>query len=260
MYGKDSNIYRIRVLGEFPVAGDKNVFPLYLLELAIDRKGVEKTYNFHPVWGLDVARTGSNRTALAKRCGNTLLEPIQAWSGLDNVEVAALLRDIYDETPDEMKPGEIFVDTIGLGAGVYDIAKKNGLPVIGRPVSERPSVWKKGSRRFFKLRDEVYWRAREWFEDRTCIIPDDPHLIKELSIIEYDFTGSDLLLKVEGKADIVKKLQDDYGSPDLADAFVLTFLGGKKLRSEPIHGPRKRYGSSYGRDRSDGRKHSGWGA
>jgi hypothetical protein len=255
MYGESSNVYRIRVLGEFPIAGDKNVFPLYLLELAVDRKGVVKAYDFHPVWGLDVARSGSNRTALAKRCGNHLLEPVQAWSGLDNVEVAALLRDEYDDTPDEMKPAEIFVDTIGLGAGVYDIAKRNGLPVVGRPVSERPSVWKKG-RRFFKLRDEIYWRAREWFEDRTCIIPDDAHLIKELSIIEYDYTGSDLLLKIEGKADIVKKLQDEYGSPDLADAFVLTFLGGKKLRSEPIEGPKKRYGDRYKRDR---REHSGWG-
>lgn len=260
MYGEQSNVYRIRVLGEFPIAGDKNVFPLYLLELAINRGNVDQVFDFHTVWGLDVARTGSNRTALAKRCANTLLEPIKAWSGLDNVEVAALLRDEYEETPDPMKPAEIFVDTIGLGAGVFDIAKRNGLPVIGRPVSERPSVWKKGQRRFNNLRSEAYWRAREWFEDRTCIIPDDARLIKELSIIEYDFTGADLLIKVEGKDDIVKKLQDEYGSPDLADAFVLTFLGGRKLRTEPIKGPRKRYGSSYGRDRSDGRKHSGWGA
>lgn len=260
MYGRDSNVYRIRVLGDFPIAGDRNVFPLYLIELAVDRQNVEKTFDFHPVWGLDVARSGSNRTALCKRCGNHLLEPIKAWSGLDNVEVAALLRDEYDETPDEMKPAEIFVDTIGLGAGVYDIAKKSGLPVLSRPVTERPSVWRKGQRRFVNLRAEVYWRAREWFESRTVVIPDDSNLIKELSVIEYDYTGSDLLLKIDGKDDIIKKLQDEYGSPDLADAFVLTFLGGKKFRSEPILGPRKRYGSSYGRHKDDGRGHSGWGA
>lgn len=261
MYGEESNIYRIRVLGEFPIAGDRNVFPLHLLEMAVDRRTVDPTFEFHPVWGLDVARTGSNRTALAKRCGNQLLEKIKYWSGLDNVQVAALLRDEYDETPDQMKPAEIYVDTIGLGAGVYDIAKKNGLPVIGRPVSERPSVWKKGQRRFNRLRDEAYWRAREWFEGRTCIIPDDAGLIKELSVIEYDFSGADLLIKVEGKDDIVKKLQDEYGSPDLADAFVLTFLGGKRLRSEPIQGPRKRYGSSERHGRGSRRpEHSGWGA
>lgn len=260
MYGRQSNMYRVRVLGEFPLQSNNAVVPLYLIEAAVNRQNVEPIHEFYPVWGLDVARKGTNRTALAKRCGNVMLEPVKWWTGMDTVEVVSLLRDEYDSTPDEMKPREIVVDTIGLGAGVYDVARRSGLPVIGLMVSERPSVYEKGERRFNKLRDEMYWRVREWFEDRTCIIPDDSNLISELSVIEYDFTGADLLIKIEGKDDIVKKLEDEYKSPDLADAFMLTFAGGRKRRGEPLKGSRKRYGSSMGYRRSRSDEASGWAA
>src|SRR6185437_4949069 len=115
-YGRDSNAYRVRVLGEFPDTQDDAVIPLALCEAATRREvGVT---DFYPVWGVDVARFGSDRTALAKRRGNTLLEPIKSWRGKETMQVAGLILDEYRRTKDdngkttEDTPSEILIDVI----------------------------------------------------------------------------------------------------------------------------------------------------
>jgi phage terminase large subunit len=83
-YGADSNIYRVRVLGEFPQSEDDVVIPLHLIEAARERD-VVVSEAFYPVWGLDVARFGDDRTALCKRFSNALLEPIKSWHVADTM-------------------------------------------------------------------------------------------------------------------------------------------------------------------------------
>ena len=46
--------YRVRVLGEFPTSGDETVIPLELVLGAVGRN--LSTLDYHPVWGVDVAR------------------------------------------------------------------------------------------------------------------------------------------------------------------------------------------------------------
>jgi hypothetical protein len=69
-YGESSNAWRVRVLGEFPTADDETVIPLELVLSAVERR--VSTLSYYPVWGVDVARYGDDRTALAKRQANFL--------------------------------------------------------------------------------------------------------------------------------------------------------------------------------------------
>ena len=46
--------YRVRVLGEFPTSDDETVIPLELVLGAVGRN--VSTLDYHPVWGVDVAR------------------------------------------------------------------------------------------------------------------------------------------------------------------------------------------------------------
>jgi hypothetical protein len=62
----------VRVLGEFPTSDDETVIPLELVLGAVGRN--VSTLEYYPVWGVDVARFGDDRTALAKRQANKLLE------------------------------------------------------------------------------------------------------------------------------------------------------------------------------------------
>ena len=217
-YGEDSNVYRVRVLGDFPDTEDDVLIPLYLIEAALERD-IEPSNMHRTVWGLDVARYGDDRTALAKRQGNVLLEPVKFWEGADTMRTVGNIVREYELSDDP--PDEILVDVIGLGAGVVDRLRELGLPVRGVNVAETPTA-----DGFQRLRDELWWRVREWFESRQVKVCDDDNLIAELCSIKYDVTSTGKI-KVESKDDLKKR---GLRSPDLADAFVLTFAGGLDIR------------------------------
>lgn len=216
-YGKESNAYRVRVLGEFPTTEDEQVIPLEWVESALTRK-YAPDLAYRPVWGVDVARFGDDRTALAKRRGNVVTEKVKFWRGKDTMQVAGLIMEEYRLCDKIDRPSEILVDVIGLGAGVVDRLTELSLPVRGINVAEQPSA----SERYMRKRDELWFRAREWFQQRTCAMVDDTDLIAELTAPSYTFTSAGKIL-VEPKDQMKKR---GMSSPDLADAFVLTFAGG----------------------------------
>ena len=211
-YGVESNTYRVHVLGEFPRAEDDVVMPLDLVESAVDR---DVSQHGKVVWGLDVARYGGDRTALAKRHGNTVKDKIQFWRGLDTMQTTGKVAAMFKETPDSDKPYAIFVDVIGIGAGVVDRLKELGLPVVGINVAESPAVRDK----YARLRDELWFRAREWFDKRDVKVISDDELIAELTLPKYKVLSSGKI-KVESKDEMKKR---GVVSCDLADSLCLTF-------------------------------------
>ena len=228
-YGEDSNRYRVRILGEFPIEGDDVVIPLHLAESAVGRDVA--LIPSEEVWGLDVARFGDDRTALAKRCANHLVEPVKWWKGKDLMQVCGLIQNEYYGAT--KKPAMIFIDSIGLGSGVVDRLKETGLPVRGINVAESAAV----GETFMRLRDELWWHARDWFRELSCRIPDDGRLIAELTMPTYGHTSSGKL-KVESKDEMKKRTSKsasgrDGKSPDLADAFCLTFAAKNMVFRKP---------------------------
>ena len=213
-YGKESNKYRVRVLGEFPTADDDTVIPLAWVEAAIDRE-VQKLTTFIPVWGVDVARFGDDSSALAKRQANCLLEPIKEWHNLDTMQLCGIIMDEYQRTHPDLQPKEIMVDVIGIGAGVVDRLRELELPVIGINVAESAP----NGDRHHRYRDWLWWRAREWFQAKDCVIPRDEKLVEELVAPTYDHTSVGKII-VESKDEMKKR---GFRSPNRADAFNLTF-------------------------------------
>ena len=216
-YGEQSNVYRVRVLGEFPLSEDDAVIPLGLIEAAIGRD-VQPT-DTAVVWGLDVARFGDDTSALAKRRGNVLLEPVREWKKLDLMQLTGRVVQIWHETPPEQRPGVINVDVIGMGAGVVDRLRELHIPVRGINVGEAASI---DDKRFMRLRDELWFKARDWFDARDCTMPRDDGLISELVSPKYKIESSGKI-KVESKDDMKKR---GVRSPNKADAFCLTLAGG----------------------------------
>lgn len=219
-YGIDSNIYAVRVSGDFPRSEDDVIIPLHLVEAAIGRD-VEPINDYKPLWGLDVARFGGDRSALAKRRNNRLLGPIKWWRGVDTMQLVGHVVREYMDTPDDERPSEILVDVIGLGAGVVDRLREMKLPCRGVNVAESPAV----AGKFARQRDELWWRAREWFERRDVVMVDDIDLVSELTSLKYSLLSSGKL-KAESKDDMKRR---GLPSPDLADSFVLTFAGHPDL-------------------------------
>ena len=214
-YGEDSNGFRVRVLGEFPLADDDTLIAYALVEAALKRD--VQALNVRPIWGLDCARKGRDRSALAIRRGNVLEQPVQPWKGLDMMQLAGRVKALWDTTLPSQRPSEICVDSIGIGAGVADRLAELGLPARSVAVSESASL----TDRFANLKAELWWSARTWFEGLDVNICDDQALMAELVVVEYDFTSNGKIT-VESKKELRKRTGD---SPDLADAFILTFSG-----------------------------------
>lgn len=213
-YGEDSNIFRVRVLGEWPEADDDVVIPLHLLQSAAERDQVPAETT-PVVWGLDVARFGTDKSALCKRKGNVVTEPIKSWRNKDLMEMCGIILNEYETTTWSDRPVEILVDSIGLGAGVVDRLTELDLPVRGINVAESASM----GERYGRLRDELWFLGKEWFEARDCTIPNQEELIDDLSKPRFSFLSNGKL-KVEGKDEMKRR---GLNSPDLADAFCLTF-------------------------------------
>lgn len=251
-YGENSNAYRVRVLGEFPVSDDDTIIPFDLVESCFGRD-VRTNLGANIIWGLDCARFGRDRSALAKRQQNKLMEPVKWWIKLDTMELAARVKVEWDNTPLSLRPAEINVDVIGIGAGVCDRLRQLGLPARGINASESPSFADKD--KYANLKAELWFKGRQWFEKRDCVLPDyykdrarrmeGDDLVAELTIPKYHFRKGSQKIEVESKDDLKKRGMD---SPDLADAFMLTFASdgimlthGRAATSwnKPIHVRRK---------------------
>jgi phage terminase large subunit len=229
-YGERSPIYKVRVLGEFVGAVD-GVISLELCEAAKVRE-VAVIQSAKTVWGVDVARFGDDSSALAKRKGNVQLEPVKEWWGKDTMQLAGLIKAEWDATPKKERPVAINVDVIGIGAGVVDRLKELELPAVGVNVSESEAV-NHGERQFNRLRDELWWKSREWLEAKDCKLCEDEELIAELTTPTYTILSNGLI-KVEGKPEMKAR---GVKSPNRADAWNNTFADTKLAPSdwsEPI--------------------------
>ena len=233
-YGEDSDVYRVRVLGEFPHSTVDSIISRIVVEEALEKQVTQSL--FYPVWGVDVARYGSNKTALAKRQGNHLLEPVKMWSRQDTMSTVARIVDEYEMTPHELRPYEIYVDVVGMGAGVVDRLAELKFPVVGINV-QGGSAWKEVN---LNLKSDLWCRARDWFLQQNVSIPNQPELVEQLVAVGYKYQNGKF--RVESKEDLMSR---SVASPDAADAFVLTFAGGYDiLQEEVVHqveNVRKRY-------------------
>jgi hypothetical protein len=215
-YGIESSIYKVRVRGDFAAAAD-GVISLELCESAKIRE-VAIFAKSPIIWGLDVARFGDDSTALAKRQGNHQIAKCVEWFGKDTMQTVGLIKAEWDATPEKKRPASINVDVIGIGAGVVDRLKELDLPVYGVNVSESPAI-NSGERQFERLRDEIWWKGREWLEALDCQMMDDEDLIGELTTPKYSIQSNGRI-KVEGKRELKAR---GVKSPNLADAWLLTF-------------------------------------
>ena len=208
-YGEDSNVYRVRVLGEFPSQDEDSL-------ISVDDvfKSINRDLNVLPQWekrmGVDVARFGNDRTVIVVRQMEKVTRK-EVFNGLDTMQIVGhVLRIAKDE---HIQPGNIFVDVIGIGAGVVDRLKEQHWGVIAVNVAESAD----DKEHYSNLRAELYGdRIKQWI--KTADIPNDDDFY-ELANIKYKFNSTGQL-QIERKEDMKKR---GLESPDVADALMLTF-------------------------------------
>ncbi len=207
-WGESSALYLAKVRGQFPEVGGDG-----LLSPALVRAAMGRTWSpGEPVRvGVDVARFGRDRSVLALRRG-ACLEVLEVLEGADTMRVAGSVVQALRRHPRACA----IVDEIGLGAGVLDRLREQGLPAFGVNVARPPEE----RERFVNRRAELWWALRERFLDgEIALDPQAKDLAAELTGLRWSIDSRGRIA-VEAKEAMRRRGE---ASPDLADAAMLAF-------------------------------------
>lgn len=244
MYGEDSNVFRVRVAGDFPLAEDDVFIPLYLVEKSIMTEfSPRKNPNILRI-GCDVARFGDDKTVIGTRVDEKVTIE-KKRNGQDTMKTAddivMLYYDLLKRYPGYKDEIIITVDDSGVGGGVVDRLrqiKRNDpkqfeqmsiLPIIfGQRIKHR--YYHDSTTFMMSVVKDLLSPTDEDGNEKPIelILPNDEDLVAQLSTRKYALTENSKV-KVESK-DAMKKR--GMPSPDEADCVLLLCV--------PVRTPKKK--------------------
>ncbi len=207
-YGEDSDVYRVRILGEFPKAEADSLISIDEIDKAIKRE-VVPIADWEKRLGVDVARYGDDRTVFTiRQMDKVIWKEIMSKKG--NMEVAGKAITLAREYM--VQGHNIFIDGIGNGSGVVDAMREQGW-AVNDVNSALPA---EDAQHYGNLRAEHAFKLKEWL--KTGQLPNDDEYY-EMTNIKYKFNHKGQIF-LESKEDIKKR---GLPSPDAFDSLALTF-------------------------------------
>jgi hypothetical protein len=247
-WGVNSNLFRIRVAGEFAEESRDTLIPIRYIETAL-RKGTEGEVVPDEIegFGLDVARQGSDSSVFGARYKSGFFKILETTNKERETSTAGKMKDYYNnliskfkyrefeemerktkldkgqEVEEEIPWPPINVDDIGVGGGVVDILVEDRYPVNGINVGEAPDQSEpEEAKLFLNKRAQFFWRLKKLFEEEKVAI-DDEELAFELSKLKMEFLRSGKI-KIIDKEILRKPPPAGMGrSPDRAECMMLAY-------------------------------------
>lgn len=220
-----SDYIKVRVLGQFPSAGDLQFISQALVDAARGKHLDKSQYGFAPVIiGVDPAWTGGDPTVIYLRQG-LMVKKLMSLpkNDDDNIPAGHIAR-----FEDEYQADAVFIDQ-GWGTGIYSAGKQMGRQ--WNLVSFGESSTTPG---FLNKRAEMWAKMKRFLIDGGAI-PDEATLCEDLIGPEF-VTMVNGLIKLESKDDMKDR---GLPSPNDGDAVALTFARDvKKKQRGPVGGAR----------------------
>ncbi|MGH7667300.1 MAG: hypothetical protein ACREN1_08340, partial [Candidatus Dormibacteria bacterium] len=221
-WGSTSAVYLQRVMGEFASSDEDAMIPLAWIEDSNSRwQAWDAAGRPDPagrrIFGVDVATTGTDSTAVVTRQGNVVVS-VERHHGDDTMTTSGRIAQKLS-----WPLSRAIVDAAGVGAGVLHRLRELQLPVVGFNSSTAPTG-KDLSREitFLNRRAQSWWRLRELLDpsnEPTLCLPPDDQLVGDLCAPKWSMNSAGKL-QVEGKDQIRKRLGR---SPDVGDALAMAF-------------------------------------
>ena len=208
---QDEEEYNHIYLGQPREGDDRSLFAYNDIESAMDGDMVGVDTSGVSTLAVDVARYGKDSSVITKRDGFRIYN-LQVFKDYDTMELANQVSHLCRKPHDG-----VIVDTIGVGAGVYDKLKHMGI----RGIIEGNAAMKPTEIKVYQnKRAEMYFGLKKFIEGGGKL-PNDAELKEELLAMTYFYNPT------SGKIQIVAKddLKEDLGrSPDKADSVALHFF------------------------------------
>lgn len=215
-WGIDSDFVKVRVLGEFPLQGNRQFISSSLVTGVMDEtRAPSYTANDPVIIGVDVARYGFNESTIYVRRGRDARTiPPKIFRNLDTVQLAHEVRKLNQD---------LYADAInvdgGFGHGVIDVLRSWGVPNVNEIHNASPSP----DEEYANMATYMMAEARSWMKLANACLTNDPILKRQLTSREYTMVEAKrgTAVRIEPKEEMEK--DDSKESPDRADGFCLTF-------------------------------------
>lgn len=230
IYGRNSDIYRVRVLGEFPLQDPKCIMSSDDLEACARNDLVEcvagpQVRDLMPAqmrlrqFGLDFARYGGDRNVIVRRSGLAVVE-MESFSRAEPADTVARAFAMQARAGWAEDDTYYVADADGIGQGVlktfYDARKQI------HEFHSAGTAYKSDT--YYDTMTEAMFELAQLVKLRAVCIPNDPELIRELSTRQYaaaDGVRGRGRLKIESKEMYTKRTKEV--SPDKGDACAMAF-------------------------------------
>jgi len=235
-YGEDSNVVRVRVKGEFPKQEDDVFMALSLVEhstmLDLPEGNPVKRISF----GVDVARYGSDETAIAKNVGGKITLPV-TFRGQSLMTTVGKIVQQYRLTIKEYPAyrGKIYVniDDCGLGGGVTDrleevkieeklsrmvIVPVNAAAKVPEDVVEDGAAKIKACDKYENMTTYLWGTVKDLMMMDEISLENDNEVVGQFTCRKYRLTSRGRMI-LESKEEMKKR---GIESPDRADAVSLS--------------------------------------
>jgi hypothetical protein len=225
-WGEKTAAYQNRVLGEFYSSDEDGVIPLAWIEAAQERwrnwrdAGSPLPEDCEKRISADIARSGTDKTAIAIRYGDIITE-IRKSHREDTMQSTGRIRGLLES----IEGSSAIVDVIGIGAGVVDRLRELKMPVEAFNASQGTKKRDRANEMgFTNTRSAAWWNLRELLDpanNSEIMFPDDDLLTGDLTAPHWRIISGGRI-QVEPKDDIKKRIGR---SPDDGDAVVMAFWG-----------------------------------
>jgi hypothetical protein len=234
-YGIDSDIVKVRVLGQFPSASSLQFIGSGLALAAREREIVDTGIlpSDPVIFGLDHARFGDDQSVLAIRQGrDARSRPWRRWQGANAMQIAG---DV-NEAMRRWLPDAVFIDAGGPNAGgVIDRLRQLNPEYdsifevnFGSKTKDMDARWNNEVRvKVANKRAQMWTNLRAWME--RGILPDEQEIADDLTGVEYGYDLDNAIL-LEKKEHMKAR---GLSSPDNGDALALTFAEDVAPRKTP---------------------------
>jgi hypothetical protein len=231
-WGEDDPRFQVRVRGNFPTQAEDAMVPLAIVESAMRRWTSEPSTVGRTQIGVDVARFGTDSTAIVWSRGSWASAPTLV-KGLDAVDVAGRVMQLAGEVAVNDEDPSVRVDVTGTGAGVADVLRRaNGIELVEVDAASSSTV-----EGFARMGDQMWGSLKEWLR-KGGAMPRDARTVADVCAPKYGFDVRGQL-KVERKIELRKRLGR---STDRADALALSVFADADREWDPVIVP-----GSYGR-------------
>ncbi len=232
-YGRDSDVVRVRIDGQFPKGALDSFISLETVELATESRLPEEDIEGCDVLhiGVDVARFGDDKTVITPRISTKVYE-FRKYTKKSTMETAGYVLQCATEYMSRfphLKHAIIKVDDSGVGGGVTDrlreVVAEQHLKYTALGINNGESAT---DDYYFNLGAQLWGHIKELLElnfsnnmqgkpEVMIDLPPDDEMIKQLSVRKY-FMTSKGKIRLESKDDMKKR---GIGSPDTADSLSL---------------------------------------